>query len=917
MFLTATLLTSFTGTMMLRPVEGRPYDAHPPNPPSEITVGAYYYPWWYQHFQISREGYMRRDLQPRQDIRLGHYDDRNPAVLTQHLEWARQANIGMFVSSWWGPNKREDNFLKNLVFTTASSSPVPNLGDFPFAILYETTGRIKESTGWDVSINVPSDFEYICQTQNYISHPNYYKIDGRPVILIYLTRKLEIEQVLDDLLRIIREKCGGDSVYIIGDHMWDIPPDKTLDDLDAITNYDWYGNVGRPRYAGQSRVDAYYQEAASWKAYAATHQAHFIPAVTPGFNDRGVRLQVNHPAMSRKLDANSEEGSLLAAQLVQAIPLIDPGAGNLLLVNSFNEWHEDTQIEPCDGITTTDPVEYTQGLEYVGYGDLYLNILATYTSTTLTTKSNLPIVYTGPPTARNLQTGAFYWSWHTEANFQKGVRANLEPTPQTSNFSLTSDPIRQDLWVSWKGNVKLWITPWSRPDNANIFGQDHATEVGASQVFEDAYLQGVPEHKVAIHYYLKDRVSSSGAVYNDIVHLADNYFGHPNYYKTARHGKPVLFLGLTRALTDAVLEQAVADIRAAAASKGWELYLVGDEVWRDAPTSAYLPFSLLDAVMNKDVYGNMRESPGYVTSDTLDAFFEEQRQWRVAALAQGCAYIPMVIPGFNNRGITPGNHVIARKLNPTDSADGTLFAVSLDKAQYLVDSELDDLILINSLNHFTEDTQIYPVYGPTSNSPESLTQGFDHVGYGELYLDILAQRFGTFEIPPTESPSAMPSSGPTPAPVFTTWETIFLDDFENGFVHFENLGKETKIDTAVVYNGNSALAIKDDKETSMAKASDLVVEEYISLRASFFFYADGADSGADTFYLEWSINGGNTWNVVRTYTAGTDFDDQTWTEATETWATGGASVVSIRLRSGFNDGKEKIYFDDVHLEGML
>ena len=35
----------------------------------------------------------------------------------------------------------------------------------------------------------------------------------------------------------------------------------------------------------------------------------------------------------------------------------------------------DTQIEPVVGIPTTEPILYTGGLEYVGYGDLYLEIL--------------------------------------------------------------------------------------------------------------------------------------------------------------------------------------------------------------------------------------------------------------------------------------------------------------------------------------------------------------------------------------------------------------------------------------------------------------------------------------------------------------------------------------------------------------
>ena len=45
------------------------------------------------------------------------------------------------------------------------------------------------------------------------------------------------------------------------------------------------------------------------------------------------------------------------------------------MVNSFNEWHEDTQVEPAVGERTTEPFDLTQGVEYSGYGTLYLDLL--------------------------------------------------------------------------------------------------------------------------------------------------------------------------------------------------------------------------------------------------------------------------------------------------------------------------------------------------------------------------------------------------------------------------------------------------------------------------------------------------------------------------------------------------------------
>lgn len=209
---------------------GPPLD---PNPPENITVGAYYYPWWYQHFQVSKLGYLRKKLNPRQEIRIGQYDDRKASVVRQHLAWSKQANIQVWISSWWGPQSGTDLAIRDLMFTNKV-----DLEDHKIALLYETTGRIKkdDNGNYNYEKNVASDFNYICQQQDYFSHGNYYKINGRPVIAIYLTRALDSNEVLDDVVQIIRDECDNHNVYIIGDHVWGMPPDEALDHLDAITN---------------------------------------------------------------------------------------------------------------------------------------------------------------------------------------------------------------------------------------------------------------------------------------------------------------------------------------------------------------------------------------------------------------------------------------------------------------------------------------------------------------------------------------------------------------------------------------------------------------------------------------------------------------------------------------------------------
>jgi glycoprotein endo-alpha-1,2-mannosidase len=340
---------------------------------TDILVGAYYYPWHGNNFH-NGDGYVRSQLEPPQYPTLGEYDDTKPETISQHLKWSRQANIGLWVTSWWGPNRLEDTTTKDVILTHEE------LGDMKIAIHYETTNRVRDGN----MENVESDIKYMCN--NYFNHKNYYKIDGRPVIFIYVSRVLERQGYLEQTILLMRSTASrcGKNIFIVGDYVFSEAPKLEEDDtriqaflyFDAVTNYDMYGSMGKKEYhAGSTVLTQYYSDQKAWKDLAAAQGCRYMPTVSPGYNDRGVRLQVDHQPLSRRLTADSVEGSLFAMAVEHARRLVDPTIDNLLLVNSFNEWHEDTQIEPCEGQRTNSPDILTLGVEYEGYGELYLDIL--------------------------------------------------------------------------------------------------------------------------------------------------------------------------------------------------------------------------------------------------------------------------------------------------------------------------------------------------------------------------------------------------------------------------------------------------------------------------------------------------------------------------------------------------------------
>jgi hypothetical protein len=281
---------------------------------------------------------------------LGEYNDRDTSTIQQHLEWCLQYNIYLWVTSWWGPGKRDD-VTTNVIFTYLEESSV----NFQLALFYETKGRIMErpkgSGHYDTSL-VKKDLLYI--TETYFGRPNYVRIDGKPVLFVYLTRTLARKGILQDVVELMREEAkeaGYTDIYIVGDHAFGkAPKDEcvpALDTLQAMTNYDVFGSMQLPLYAGNEGVNAFRLQQEEWKDAANNQGCGFIPSVTPGFNNLVNKnaSEVSYGPLSRRLTENDKEGSLFGALLQNAMTLVDPNV-NILMITSFNEYHEDSQIEP-------------------------------------------------------------------------------------------------------------------------------------------------------------------------------------------------------------------------------------------------------------------------------------------------------------------------------------------------------------------------------------------------------------------------------------------------------------------------------------------------------------------------------------------------------------------------------------------
>ncbi|MEN1680072.1 MAG: DUF5010 domain-containing protein [Planctomycetota bacterium] len=338
---------------------------------SETTVGAYYYPWWDTHDWNET---LRAQLLP-QDHRplAGYTNSSNADLIADHINQSHRGNISMWSHSWWGPGSIEDRVLEGHIL------PHPRSGELTHSVLYEPTGRLGDLSNPDFS-NLTPDFEYLAE--HVFPDPNYYRIDGRPVLFIWISRAYFNtpvgEQALADARLAVQQRYGYDP-YIVGDEVTPNFNATRAAQFDAVTRYGIYGLAGLNREGvNPSDID---QAARAFSDAAATG-AKVIPGVVPGYNDKAVRD--GNPVAQRYYEGQTvaDAGSVFRDLLqYAAVPNTDPSVNNLVMVTSFNEWYEDTQIEATvpAAASSVDAspsgTAFTDGYAYEGYGFKYLDIL--------------------------------------------------------------------------------------------------------------------------------------------------------------------------------------------------------------------------------------------------------------------------------------------------------------------------------------------------------------------------------------------------------------------------------------------------------------------------------------------------------------------------------------------------------------
>ena len=304
--------------------------------PTPHRVMAFYYPWYGtadgpggngQTVHWGRIDARARDIEASTHYpSLGAYDSHDPALIEQHCQWAKGANIDTLILSWWGHGAFSDRAVDPILAACERHG-------LKACLYYE---RVPEPQTAETAAQ-----DVIRALAKYGSHPAYLQAHGRPVVFVYIRALNEIGLTgwLDAIERINAGYEPG--VTAIGDQ-FSYGAARVFDGVHA---YNTAGQLsGLSLEQAEEWMEATYP---SWVDLADRADAISTLTVIPGYDDTKIRTP--------GLVVERFNGDLYAMQWKQAIEA-DP---HWVLITSFNEWHEGSEIEPS-----------------IEHGDAYLDLTA-------------------------------------------------------------------------------------------------------------------------------------------------------------------------------------------------------------------------------------------------------------------------------------------------------------------------------------------------------------------------------------------------------------------------------------------------------------------------------------------------------------------------------------------------------------
>lgn len=247
----------------------------------------------------------------------GAYDSHDPALVERQAKEAHASGITGFIASWWGQGSFEDRGIPVLLSAAGKHGLV-------VSAYYEIIRGNDAPTRMASAI---ADFDYILK--QYAGNSAWLRADGRPVVFVY-GRALHALAPADwrqVITRVRQDNPGG--VALIADSF-----DPAF--VSVFDGASTYNITGQTQHKSPEQARAWAHQAYPRMVAAAGAGKIATVTVIPGYDDRELPRPSPRPVTERW------GGEVYRALWQEAIA----AAPDYVLITSWNEWHEGSELEP-------------------------------------------------------------------------------------------------------------------------------------------------------------------------------------------------------------------------------------------------------------------------------------------------------------------------------------------------------------------------------------------------------------------------------------------------------------------------------------------------------------------------------------------------------------------------------------------
>ncbi len=326
--LVAECTENFTMAPQLSPAD---YVPEPKPVRGDYEVGVYYFPGWGDPVR-----WQPLEAFPERRPVLGYYREGLPEVADWHIKWAVEHGITFFCYDWYWTqgHRRLEHALHDGYFNAKYRDLMK------FCLLWANHFGPGEHS--------EEDSEAVCRywIENYFRLPQYFKIDGRPLVVIFSVYSMERDLGVEGTRKVIArwheltQQAGVGKIFVAGcGAPAQLPRIKEMG-FDAITGYNWPNcGLGERRWARFEEVAANY-DSLWWRPLA---RAGLLPVITPvsaGWDARP--WHGNRALVLSDCTPEAFEKHLRAAKRF----VDETNQPKVLLIEAWNEWGEGSYCEP-------------------------------------------------------------------------------------------------------------------------------------------------------------------------------------------------------------------------------------------------------------------------------------------------------------------------------------------------------------------------------------------------------------------------------------------------------------------------------------------------------------------------------------------------------------------------------------------